>query len=119
MGRITTNPRNSTQFVVVNIGVVYFPKSEDHLKELKVEKAKEAKEAGPEGGGGNPTLLSTKSYAQLKANVTRVLGSLSVEELQARRDSLPSMIKMNVKPVFRENEMFIKDVILLEFILQE
>jgi len=115
-GKITTNPRNSKEFVITNFGIIYFPKDEDQLKELKSEKAKEGKETE---AGGNTSLLPQKSYAKMKGAILSVIGSLTIEEIQSRRDSLPSMIKTILKPIFKEKEMFIKDVILQEFIIQE
>lgn len=111
-GRITTNPKNSTQFVVIDLATMYVPKDEDALKELSKEGGKESKE-----GGGVPPAF-TNTMIQLKGLINRVLGSMTVEELQSRRDSLPSMFKKEFKHLFMEKKCYVRDVIIQEFLIQ-
>ncbi len=106
-GRITTNPRSSAQFVVVDLGITFIPKNEDVLKELKESKGKESKDL-------NESSLPPKLLARTKGVVNSVLGSFTVEELHIIRDSLPEIFRRNLKPVFREKDLYVKEVILQE-----
>ncbi len=106
-GRITTNPKMSSQFVVVNLGMIFAAKDEDALNELK-------ESGGKEEGGGLPQNM----VARIKGNVNSVLGSMSVEDLQAKRDSLPTFFKGKIKPIFKEKNLLLKEIILQEFIVQ-
>lgn len=107
-GRITTNPRQSTQFVVADFGIIFFPKDEESLKELYPGGKKE------EGNSSLPPSLSSR----VRGIINSVLGSMSVEELQVKRDSIPEFVMANLKPFFKEKKLFIKEVILQEFIIQ-
>ncbi len=107
-GRITTNPRQSTQFVVADFGIIFFPKDEESLKELYPGGKKE------EGSSALPPTLSSR----VRGIINSVLGSMSVEELQVKRDSIPEYVMANLKPFFKEKKLFIKEVILQEFIIQ-
>jgi flagellar basal body-associated protein FliL len=95
-GRITTNPKMSTKFVVINLGLEF--------------KAKE------EGSGEEN--LSPKMMAKIKGVVNQVLGSYLVEELHAKRDSIGIILKNDLKITFNEENYLLKDVILQEFLIQ-
>lgn len=105
-GRITTNPRGSTQFVVVNLGISYRDKtSEDDGK--KKEKNDE------------PDDKKRKFEALIRNAINNQIGDMTVSELQQiRRDSLRSIFKESLTPVFVSNRIFLRDVILVEYIIQ-
>lgn len=107
-GRITTNPKASTQFVVADFGIIFFPKDEESLKELYPEGKEE------EGSSALPPTLSSR----VRGIINSVLGSMTAEELQIKRDSIPVYVMTNLKPFFKEKNLFIKEVILQEFIIQ-
>lgn len=104
-GRITTNPKMSTQFIVVDLGLDFYV-NEEQMKEIKKEKPEES-----------PLML--KPLASVKGEVNNMLGSYTVEELQSiRRDTLQSMINEKLIKVFLANKMVLKEAILQEFIIQ-
>lgn len=107
-GRITTNPKQSTQFVVADFGIIFFPKDEESMKALF--------EGGKKEEGS--TALPAKLSARVRGIINSVLGSMTVEELQVKRDSIPNYVMANLKPFFKEKNLFIKEVILQEFIIQ-
>lgn len=107
-GRITTNPKGSTQFVVADFGIIFFPKDEESLKELYPEGKKE------ESSSALPPSLSSR----VRGIINSILGSMTAEELQIKRDSIPEYVMTNLKPFFREKKLFIKEIILQEFIIQ-
>lgn len=104
-GRITTNPKMSTQFVVVDIGLDFYV-NDKLSKDIKKDKPEES-----------PEML--KPLSAVKGEINNLLGSYTVEELQAMpRDSLQSRIKGKLTNVFTQNKMMLKDAILQEFIIQ-
>ncbi len=106
-GRITTNPKGTTkQFVVINLGLIYMTKP------------------GEEGGGGKegeegegPSLPPT-TMARIKHGINMILGKYSAEQLKANQDSLPYFFKDELKPIFRQKQMLLRDVIIQEIIIQ-
>jgi flagellar basal body-associated protein FliL len=107
-GRITTNPKQSTQYVVADFGIIFLPKDEESLKALHEGGGEESK------GNGLPPKLSSR----VKGIINSLLGSMTVEELQIKRDSVPLLVKANLKPFFKQQDLFVKEVILQEFIIQ-
>ena len=104
-GRITTNPKMSTQFIVVDLGLDFYV-NEEQMKEIKKEKPEES-----------PMML--KPLSSVKGEVNNMLGSYTVEELQSiSRDTLQSMINAKLVKVFLANKMVLKEAILQEFIIQ-
>lgn len=104
-GRITTNPKMSSQFVIVDLGIEFYV-HEELAKEVKKEKTEESP-------GMNKVLAS------VKGEVNNILGAMTVEELQSiRRDSLQSVFKAKLKPVLKKSRMLLKDAIIQEFIIQ-
>jgi hypothetical protein len=104
-GRITTNPKMSTQFVVVDFGLDFYV-SDLLGKSIKKDKPEESSEM-------------LKPLSAVKGEINNLLGSYTVEELQAiPRDSLQSRIKSRLINVFTQNKMMLKDAILQEFIIQ-
>jgi hypothetical protein len=103
-GRITTNPRASTQFVVVNLGLSY-------RTGLGVDDAaKKAAETDDQ---------KRRFEALIRNAINNQIGDMTVGELQQiRRDSLTSIFKEKLVPVFIYNRIFLRDVILVEYIIQ-
>ncbi len=103
-GRITTNPRSSTQFVVVNLGLSYrtgLGVDDEAKKEAESDDQKRRFEA------------------LIRNAVNNQIGDMTVGELQQiRRDSLTSIFKERLIPVFINNRIFLRDVILVEYIIQ-
>lgn len=105
-GRITTNPLQSTQFVVVNLGVFYKPEksgdSEEDSEEVKVD----------------PAVKVSRLNALIKHSVNSQIGDMDVMALQIPRDSLMTVFREKLKPSFKNEGFVLRDVILLEFIIQ-
>ncbi|MBE2188144.1 MAG: hypothetical protein KGZ71_09070 [Desulfobulbaceae bacterium] len=104
-GRITTNPRASTQFVVVNLGLSY---------RIGVDAEDAEKKEGTETDD-----QKRRFEALIRNAINNQIGDMSVGELQQiRRDSLTSIFKERLVPVFINNRIFLRDVILVEYIIQ-
>ena len=110
-GRITTNPKGSTQFVVLNLATLYIPKDEGALAAINKENGKTK-----EGEGTPPAFVQT--MIRVKGVVNSVLGSMTVEELQGNRDSLRKVFAKEFKELFLEKKCIVMDVIIQEFMIQ-
>ncbi len=104
-GRITTNPLNSDQFVVVNLGLRFYALNENAIKEFMGE-AKEGSSLPPD------------FMAQIRGKINQILGSLTVAELQQRRNQLANEFKDSLKTIFSNHELTLGEVYLQEFIIQ-
>lgn len=101
-GRITTNPANSIKkFVIINLGLEYRIKPDLPEEEFDIEK---------------PLML--KLMIRVKAKVTDRLGSMRVEELVRQRSELTALFKEDLQKIFNENQMFLREVYLNEFLVQ-
>lgn len=101
-GRITTNPANSiNKLVIVDLGLEYRIKPDLPEDEFEMEKP-----------------IMTKLMIKLKAAITKRIGSLGVEELVSQRNELPGLFKSDLQPLFNENQMYLRDVYLNEFLVQ-
>ncbi|PKL80894.1 MAG: hypothetical protein CVV25_02965 [Ignavibacteriae bacterium HGW-Ignavibacteriae-4] len=101
-GRITTNPANSIKkFVIINLGLEYRIKPDLPEEEFDLEK---------------PLML--KLMIRLKAKITDRLGSMRVEELVRQRSELTKLFKEDLQEIFNENQMFLREVYLNEFLIQ-
>ena len=110
-GRITTNPRGSaSNYVVIDLGIYAYYKDE--------EAKEKAESGGGHGGSTDKTAMTPELGTLVKGVINRILGSMSVDDLQARRDSLPIVFKKELKPVFKENHFKIFNVVLQEFLIQ-
>ncbi|MCX6155805.1 MAG: hypothetical protein NT007_16795 [Candidatus Kapabacteria bacterium] len=99
-GRITTNPKGSDRFVVINLGIEFRSKE-------------------PLEGGTKENPFSEKMFGRIQSVVNGVLGSMSIDELQSKRDSLHFVFKDKLKPVIQaQKECFLRGVDVIEFILQ-
>lgn len=101
LGRITTNPKNSGKFIVISVGCVYREKA--HLSE---EDAKPDSE------------YMRKLIAKVKSTIINEIGQMSVEEIQAKRPNLEIIFRDKLRPIFKEKQIFLREIILNEFILQ-
>jgi flagellar basal body-associated protein FliL len=113
-GRITTNPRGSTKFVVVDLGLEFVEKKAHGEEE---EESGGGGHGG--GGGGHESHFEPKALAKIKGGVTSLIGSMPLQELQTiERDTLRSLLKKRLKPIMKKEKMFLRNVILQEFIIQ-
>jgi hypothetical protein len=106
--KIITNPKgSSTQFVVLRLGVEY----------IKFDK--EGKPEPPAAGEakGVPTFEGAMK-AKVEGQVLATIGSFTIDEFQAKRDSLSHLFKEKLKETLKEDQMKIKEVVVMEFIVQ-
>lgn len=104
-GRITTNPLNSDQFVVVNLALRFSARDEKTMKEVL-------------GEGGEAAGLPPEIMAPIRSKVNQILGSLTVTELQQRRNNLANEFKDSLKAIFSAHQLILNEVFLQEFIIQ-
>ncbi len=105
-GRITTNPLNSDQFVVVNLGLKFFARDKKVLREIFGQAA--------EGEVSLPPEL----MAKIRGKINQTLGSMTVTDLNQNRTRLPYIFLDSLKPVFSEGKLVLGEVIMNEFIIQ-
>ena len=110
-GRITTNPRASSRFVVLNLGMFFskYPKAEGEEEEPKEESKEKVESFSPYG---------KKFDGMVKNIINSQIGSMSLEELQIPRDSLTNIFKIKLRPLFGQQESRLKEVAIIEFIVQ-
>lgn len=107
--KIVTNPKgSSSQFVVIRIGVEYIQYNKEGKPEPPAAAATEK---------GVPTFEGSMK-AKIEGQVLAFMGSYTIDEFQAKRDSLPALFKMRLKDTFKEDMMKIKDVVIMEFLIQ-
>ncbi|MER3328498.1 MAG: hypothetical protein RIF34_02885 [Candidatus Kapaibacterium sp.] len=101
-GRITTNPANSIKkFIIVDLGLEYRIKPDLPVEEFELEKP-----------------LMQKLMIRLKAKITDRIGNMRVEELVRQRSELTKLFKDDLQEIFNENQMFLREVYLNEFLIQ-
>jgi flagellar basal body-associated protein FliL len=110
-GEIVTNAKNSSQFVIIDLGIFSLYKNEE-------EKGKAEGGGGHGGGSTDPSAMKPEMASRVKGIVNRILGSMTVDELQMKRDSLPVYFKKELKPIFKESSLKLKDVTLQKFLIQ-
>jgi flagellar basal body-associated protein FliL len=115
-GRITTNPKNSDKFVIIDLAIIYIVKDQETLEEIHAEKA--AAGGGGHGGEEDHSLFTHKQRIRIKGTINNILGSYSDEQLFAQRDSLPSIFKHGLAGIIDDHRMKVKEVIVQEFIIQ-
>ncbi|MBX3044526.1 MAG: hypothetical protein KIT33_09835 [Candidatus Kapabacteria bacterium] len=103
-GRITTNPAASSQFVVVNLGIFYAPEKSDKKDD--------------EAAKVDPAAKSQRLNALIKHQVNSQIGDMDMYSLQIPRDSLMTIFKEKLMPSFKMEGYKLRDVILVEFIVQ-
>lgn len=104
--RIVTNPKFSTRFAVLKLGLSYREKVGEEEKEEEEKKE------------GEVDQKSMKMQAQIRNIINNMIGTMTEEELQQQRSSLPIIVKEKLTPVFKAHKMFLKDVLIVEFIIQ-
>jgi hypothetical protein len=110
-GRIITNPRGSTSYVVLDLALIY------KFKKLEGEPKKEEKKEG-EGAKGEGSQEEQIMNISIKSIVSSTLGGMTIPELQDRRDSLESVFHEKLKPVFKKEKKILTEVKISEFIIQ-
>ena len=101
-GRITTNPANSIKkFVILNLGLEYRIKPDLPEEEFDIEKP-----------------LMQKMMIRITSAITNRVGSMRVEEIVRQRGELTEIFKEDLQPLFNENQMFLREVYLNEFLIQ-
>lgn len=111
-GKIITNPKGSTKFALANCALEYRTGHEDERFPV----------AEGEGGGeidpsSNPILKKVLIRSQGKLN--GVLGSMDIGQLQnLGADSLAIIFKRDLKPLFEKENMYLRDVIITQFLIQ-
>jgi len=115
-GRITTNPKNSDKFVIIDLAIIYIVKDQETLEEIHAEKAADG--GGAHSGEEDHSLFSHKQRIRIKGTINNILGSYSDEELFSQRDSLPNIFKQGLAGIIDDHRMKVKEVIVQEFIIQ-
>lgn len=100
-----TNPPN--YYVVIQLGLEY---------RLPATEAKA--EGGGHGGGAAGPTLPPKLMSEVSSFVTRYVGSKSLEQISALRDSLDIKFHAELKPIFIKNKIFLRKVSIPKFIMQ-
>lgn len=101
-GRITTNPKGSTSFVILNLGLEYREKHSE-----------EGGGGGHGGGDGGPDPV----MARVKGVINSTIGSFTVEELQDR-EALRVKLRDEIRKVYKKHKIYLRDVVLVEFLIQ-
>ncbi len=111
--QIVTNPKGaSSMFIVVELGIEFRMKPDDEDGD------------GGHGGGGDEITADSPflkiPMARTKAEVSKILGSMTAQELQTvDRDTLRMEIKEAIAPAFNKpGKMYIRDVIFMQYVLQ-
>ena len=109
--RIVTNPKGTSQFLAVNLGLIYI--------KLDEESKPEKKPAEGEAENAEKTGFTKELLKKVTSSINIKIGSLTVEELQQmKRDSLSKIFFKDLKPVLKQEHLYLKDVLLLEYIFQ-
>jgi hypothetical protein len=103
-GRITTNPKGSTSFVILNLGLEYR------------KKHTEGEEGGGGHGGGAPA-GPDPVMARVKGVINNTIGSMTVEQLQDR-EALRTKLRDDIRVVYKKHKIYLRDVVLVEFLIQ-
>ncbi|MFP4526929.1 MAG: hypothetical protein ACLFQX_00150 [Candidatus Kapaibacterium sp.] len=103
-GRITTNPKGASQFIVLNLGLEFRLKNKDNdWVEEPID---------PE----DPMVMHMLS--KVKGIVNQVLGTMTVQELHDKRSEMPLILKEKLKETFVQYRMFLREVVIEEYIIQ-
>ena len=105
-GRIITNPRSSSSYVVLNLGLEFR------------EKPKEGEKAAEVKQGAEMTPEMKRLMAKIKDVINTRIASMSESDIEAKRDSLKLFFKNDLIPIFKKDKKFLKDIILVEYIKQ-
>jgi len=108
--RIVTNPKFSTRFAVIRLGLSY--------REKVAEGEGEAEGGHEEAKEGEVDHKAQKYQAQIKSIINDMIGTMTEEEIQQQRQNLPIIIKEKLTPVFKKQKKYLRDVLIVEFIIQ-
>jgi len=100
-GKIVTNPKLSSKYVAVNVGLIYIPKESVEAEDLA--------ESSP---------MMMKLLAEVKSKIIMTIGSMLPEELQENRDLMPEIFREELKPIFKEKDIYLREVLISEYIMQ-
>ncbi len=101
-GRIMTNPKDAAEYLaIVDLGLEYRVTEDYPMEKLK--------EDGP---------LMQKIMARIRGVVTQTLGSKTVPELHNERVLLAEHFLKELRPVFKDQKIFLREVIVKEFLIQ-
>lgn len=104
-GRMMTNPRSSTNIIVLNLGIEFLPKDKDEIADIKKE--------------GVNSMIMKKVLSRIQGTFQGKLGDMTLEEVQAvRKDTLSVLFKSYLEPVFKDYDMYLKSVMVKEFLIQ-
>lgn len=99
--KIVTNPKSSSKYVVISFAMYY---RQHTTLELEV---------------GNPdSPLVAKLNAKVKSAIITEIASHSESELENKRLEFNAMFKDRLAPVFKEYKLFLREVIITEFLIQ-
>jgi hypothetical protein len=101
LGRITTNPKNSSSYVAISISCIYRTKGEIPEEDAKPESE-----------------YMRKLIGKVKSTIINEIASNTVEDIQAKRLDLENILRDKLKPIFKDRQMFLREVVINEFILQ-
>lgn len=110
-GRITTNPRLSSNFVVLNLGMFFIPSQTE---------GEEAKAEEPKDKNSEPAFspFGKKFDGMVKSIINSQIGNMSIQELQAPRDTINKQFLEKLKPLFQQQKAKLKEIAIVEFIIQ-
>ncbi len=106
-GRIITNPRSSSTYIVLNLGLEY---------RQKLAEGEEPKEGAAAETDASPEMK--RLMAKIKDVVNTRIASMSESDIEAKRDSMKIFFKNDLTPIFKREKKFLKDLILVEYIKQ-
>lgn len=111
IGRITTNPKDApSTFVVINLSFEFAPRKKDD------ESMKEV--IGKEGLNLESPIIK-KMQGRMKSAINNTIASMTMLDLNAKRQELEKVFQELLKPIFKEYGFKLYNVSLLEFIIQE
>jgi len=108
--RITTNPLNSTKYVVIKLYLEYraHPSLIENLPDADIAEEK-VKKDGP---------YMTKIIANTKAIVIDEIGKMTESDILSNKDQLKENISKALKELFYKKKIFLREVNITEFIVQ-
>lgn len=108
--RITTNPLNSTKYVVIKLYLEY--RAHPTLIENLPDGDKKDDKLNKEGP------YMTKIVANTKAIVIEEIGKMSETEILSNKEALKDNISKALKDLFYKKKIFLREVNITEFIVQ-
>lgn len=103
LAKITTNPKGSTKYVLVSLSIYYRP----HPDLTKDEDFKE----------DSPEMMRVKTKTQSTV-ITFLRSKDEVELLNSTPEDLSLQIKDKLQEFYKENNLFLREVLISEYIIQ-